>query len=641
MRNKILEEKYKILLLIIIFSILSLLTYFIHFILEVDIIYTHLLYFPTILACFWWKKKGLVLTFFMVGFLIFFPVFFRPNVINIENILRMLIIISIGLFIVFLSEKISNVTYNLLENEKKLKKLNMELEQKVNERTKELKKSNELLKKSREQLNLIFSNLKDPIFVISEDYKILFKNENAHKIFGEKLAGRNCYEIIKGLDHPCEHCPIKTFKDKDICEVRFDQCINTPLIDGTRIFDIVTSKIENYGGVSAIVEVFRDITERKKAEEELRKAKFFSESILDSLPGVFYFFDENGKFLRWNKNFEVVSEYSAGEISKMNILDFFTGDDKRHISERIQEVFVKGKSTAEADFISKSSKKIPHYFTGLRVIIDNIPYLGGMGIDITERKKAEKELEEYSDKLEGMVEQRTKELRDAQEELVRKEKLAIIGKLASGIGHELRNPIGVISNSIYYLNMKIKDPDVKVSKHLNIIQKEVERSNIIITDLLDFARTRPPSLEEVDICSIIKETLDNIKLPENIILEKNLDAELPRIQLDPYQIQRAFQNIILNAIQAMLEGGKLEIKTLTRGNLFEIIFKDTGVGISKDNLEKIFEPLFTTKAKGIGLGLSIVKDIVEKHKGKIEVESEVDVGTTLIIKLPFLMKEGI
>jgi len=137
-----------------------------------------------------------------------------------------------------------------------------------------------------------------------------------------------------------------------------------------------------------------DITEHKKAEKELRTAKIFSESVLDSLPGIFYLFNEKGKFMRWNKNFEVVSEYSAEEISKMSILDFFRGEDKRHIAERIQEVFIKGKSTAEAEFVSKTGKKIPHYFTGLRVIIDNIPYLGGMGINISERKKAEKKLQE-------------------------------------------------------------------------------------------------------------------------------------------------------------------------------------------------------------------------------------------------------
>ncbi len=227
----------------------------------------------------------------------------------------------------------------------------------------------------------------------------------------------------------------------------------------------------------------------------------------------------------------------------------------------------------------------------------------------------------------------------SQEQLYRKEKLATIGKIAGSIGHEIRNPLGVISNSTYFLNIKLKDSDEKVKKHLNILQREILRVNEIISDLLDFTRIKQPFFKEVDINIFIKDILENFKFPENIILKKHLDAELPRIQIDSNQIQQAFQNIILNAIQAMPEGGKLEIKTLTSENTVEIVFKDTGVGIPRENLQKIFEPLFTTKAKGIGLGLSIVKDIVESHKGMIYVESEVDVDTSFTVKLPILIKE--
>ncbi|MCK5158286.1 MAG: GHKL domain-containing protein, partial [Candidatus Heimdallarchaeota archaeon] len=227
----------------------------------------------------------------------------------------------------------------------------------------------------------------------------------------------------------------------------------------------------------------------------------------------------------------------------------------------------------------------------------------------------------------------------SQEQLYRKEKLATIGKIAGSIGHEIRNPLGVISNSTYFLNIKLKDSDGKVKKHLNILQREILRVNEIISDLLDFTRIKQPFFKEVDINIFIKDILENFKFPENIILKKHLDAELPRIQIDSNQIQQAFQNIILNAIQAMPEGGKLEIKTLTSENTVEIVFKDTGVGIPRENLQKIFEPLFTTKARGIGLGLSIVKDIVESHKGMIYVESEVDVDTSFTVKLPILRKE--
>ena len=246
-------------------------------------------------------------------------------------------------------------------------------------------------------------------------------------------------------------------------------------------------------------------------------------------------------------------------------------------------------------------------------------------------------ISELDDEYDGIItglNALSEELQSMKVQLVRKERLSAIGMLASTIAHELRNPLGVISNSVYYLKMKLKSMDEKVKKHLNILQKMVEDSSRIISELTDFARLKSFSFVEVNINNITTEALDNIELPEKIILEKNLDVELPIIKADPNQIQRAFQNIILNAVQAIHERGKLEIKTLARKNLVEIIFKDTGVGISKENLQEIFEPLFTTKAKGFGLGLAIVKDIIDKHGGTIEVESEVDVGTTFIIKLP-------
>ncbi|HUY01435.1 MAG TPA: ATP-binding protein [Candidatus Deferrimicrobium sp.] len=236
--------------------------------------------------------------------------------------------------------------------------------------------------------------------------------------------------------------------------------------------------------------------------------------------------------------------------------------------------------------------------------------------------------------LEIRVAERTKELREAQEQLIRKEKLATVGKLASSIGHELRNPLGVINNSIYYLKMKLKDADEKILKYLSVIENEVQKSNKIITDLLDFSRIKPLSLKESDINSIIKDSLNNIIVPESISVQLDFDSQIPKTFVDPIQIQQILDNIILNAIQAMPEGGALFIKTAIEDNWIKIVVKDTGSGIPKENFEKIFEPLFTTKARGIGLGLPIVKDIVEKHKGRIELESILNNGTTFIINLP-------
>ncbi len=261
--------------------------------------------------------------------------------------------------------------------------------------------------------------------------------------------------------------------------------------------------------------------------------------------------------------------------------------------------------------------------------------------DITERKNMEVALRLLNEELETKIEERTKELKEAQKELIRKEKLAAVGKLAGSVGHELRNPLGVISNSIYFINMRFKNGDKKVRKHLNILQREVEKSNRILKDLLDFARVSSPILEMRDINSLIKATLSNINVPASIIIELDLDSKLPKCLIDPIKLQQVFQNLITNSIQAMPKGGIIVIKTKKIDNMIELYFEDTGVGIPEENYQKIFEPLFSTKAKGIGLGLPIVKDIIELHKGTIEFESKVGVGTTFIIKLPNMIEGGL
>ncbi len=231
------------------------------------------------------------------------------------------------------------------------------------------------------------------------------------------------------------------------------------------------------------------------------------------------------------------------------------------------------------------------------------------------------------------------DLKDSQEKLIRSQRLAAIGQLASGVGHELRNPLGVIGNSVYYLNMKLKDADEKVSKHLNILKREIQRSNEIITDLLDFSRARPPSPKECNVNSIIKEALADIEVPKNIAVETQLAKNLTAILADPDQIRRVFLNISTNAVQAMPEGGRLQIHTAVKGDFLEIRFTDTGQGIPREKLKHIFEPLFTTRARGIGLGMSIVKSIVDGHKGRIKIESEVDKGTTFTVILPLIKGE--
>ncbi len=254
-----------------------------------------------------------------------------------------------------------------------------------------------------------------------------------------------------------------------------------------------------------------------------------------------------------------------------------------------------------------------------------------------ELEVAKSKVEEYSRTLEQKIEERTKELREAQEKLIRSEKLAALGKLAGIVAHELRNPLGVVRNSVYFLRMRLGKTSIddKVKKHLTILEEEVDISNKIITDILTFGRIRPPQLSKVDIAEIISESLRRIgTVPDTIKITTKLGSNLPQILADKVQLGQVFYNIILNGIQAMPEGGDLIITEIKRGEFVETSIVDTGEGISRENLDKIFEPLFSTKIKGTGLGLSFCKSIIEMHKGFIEVGNRPEGGAKFVIKLP-------
>ena len=251
----------------------------------------------------------------------------------------------------------------------------------------------------------------------------------------------------------------------------------------------------------------------------------------------------------------------------------------------------------------------------------------------------EQSLRGYYEQLENEVENRTKDLESVQEKLIRSERLAAVGELASGVGHELRNPLNVIRNCAYLLNMYLTEKeDEEALNTLQVVDKQIDVANKIVTDLLDFTRIKPPSKHKTDLNELVNESLSWVTVPEKIEVKTNLNGNSQQVKIDAEQINRVFTNIISNAVQAMNGKGELSINTGMDGNFAWVRFKDNGCGIPEENTEKIFEPLFTTKPKGIGLGLAISKRLVEQNGGKIEVSSQKDKGTAFIVKLPLVLR---
>jgi signal transduction histidine kinase len=214
------------------------------------------------------------------------------------------------------------------------------------------------------------------------------------------------------------------------------------------------------------------------------------------------------------------------------------------------------------------------------------------------------------------------------------ERLAAIGKVAGGVAHELRNPLNVVKTSVYYiLNAKNAAPE-KVREHLDRIERQVGVADRVITALNDFARLPIPQMERVEVESCLKEVLELTTLPRNITVEWVVAPPPPVVMGDPAQLHIVFSNLIRNARDSMPEGGILRLTAGTVAEYAEISVQDTGVGIAPDDLSRILEPLYSTKAKGIGLGLSITHEILSRHHGTLLVSSEPGVGSTFTVRLP-------
>jgi signal transduction histidine kinase len=281
------------------------------------------------------------------------------------------------------------------------------------------------------------------------------------------------------------------------------------------------------------------------------------------------------------------------------------------------------------------------------IIFDNYPedlfqlaafvaILAAVGAAVAMWQKRAQESRLYHEQFEEAVERRTRDMEQVQEKLIRNERLAAVGELASGVGHELRNPLNVIRNCAYLLKLPLtEEDDAEAVNTLVLLDKQIDIANKIVTDLLDFTRITPPSPVRVELKTLINESLSWITVPPQITVQVHSNGNSRPVSTDPEQISRVFANIIANAIQAMYAGGgELNIETGEDGDFVRVEFRDTGGGIPAGNMEKIFEPLFTTKPKGIGLGLAISKRLVEQNGGKIEVVSQPGQGATFTVKLP-------
>ena len=487
------------------------------------------------------------------------------------------------------------------------------------------KQAEEKLKSSEERLKILFEFAPDAYYLNDLKGNFIDGNKAAEEITGYKrdeLIGKSFLklkllpprQIPKAAALLAKNALGQPTGPDEFTLIRKD---GTQVLVETRTFPV---KIE---GKTSVLGIARDITERKQAEDTLRQSEEKYKTLFESkLEGVVVM-DETMKLLLANKAAaEMFGFDSVEELLEVNLFDYIPPEERARVLKIITKDMFENNLQQVNEFrlMNKSGKEI--WISAVGTLTEYQGKVAGLISfrDITERKRMEKEL------------------REAQEQLVRSEKLAAIGQLAGGVGHELRNPLAAIKNAVYYVKGKVAESELaqekpRLMEFLNIMDEEINSSNKIISDLLGFSRVGKPSVSPTGIEKIIEDTLPRITIPENIELTKKLDGELPEVEIDPDQIQQVLANIITNAVQAMPEGGKLTIVAREKDKFVEVEVADTGCGIPQESVNKIFDPLFTTRAKGIGLGLAVCKSIIDRHEGNITVKSKVGKGTTISIKL--------
>lgn len=372
--------------------------------------------------------------------------------------------------------------------------------------------------------------------------------------------------------------------------------------------------IEGKGEISSLTESFN------KMILSLRHQIETSKTILNAVADPIFTVDNNLRITYFSPACEELTGYSSKEAIGKICSTIFKSNicaDRCAIQKSAKEN--RSIHNVEVEIETKKGQKIPIMASAssLKNYCNDVK--GGCEVftDISEWKRM------------------TAELKNAQEQLLQAERLAVLGRLASTVGHELRNPMAVIQNAAYYINSKIGQDDPKLRKHLKIIEFEIDIANKIIADLLEFSvgnKKKEKPTTPIDLNQLIDLATERIQIKKEVTINKKIDEDIPLIIGDEHQILQVLINLISNADQAIhFSGGEIQIITQKKDNNVDLLIKDNGCGIDEEDINKIFDPFFTTKPKGIGLGLATSKSIIDNHDAILEIKSDKEKGTTFII----------
>jgi PAS domain S-box-containing protein len=381
--------------------------------------------------------------------------------------------------------------------------------------------------------------------------------------------------------------------------------------------------------------ITRDITERLETERRLR----FLEFAMDHSGDGVFITNARGSILYVNDAASRMLGYTKAELLRMSMDEIDPSLQNREWDSTEAWDRVNAEPIEqETMHRKKDGTLIPIDLVGAGLVFEGQQFGFGAARDISERKNTEEELARYRERLEELVENRTAELKATQQELVRKEKLAVLGQLTGTVAHELRNPLGTVRSSIYLIRDCVTQENPAIDRAIQRAERNIVRCDKLIDELLDFTRTRELELVTVKLDAWLKDVVHGYELPSGIELEFDLASDV-QVDIDDERFRRCVINMLANACDAMTSDAKekpkvLRVGTRREGDRAVIEIADTGARIPEDKLQKIFEPLFSTKAFGVGLGLPIIEQAVQQHHGGVWIVSTEGQRTSACLWLP-------